>query len=163
VKFRTATLVSQGPSRYEGVTGSGRQIVFGDAPEKNEYSPVESVVVSLAACSAMDVESILSKKRQVVSSYVIEVSAEQRSEYPQVLTRVDVLHIVEGPVVTEQAIRRAIYLSATKYCPVSAMVSAGATEVHHAFRMIATGEAPATAEGVVVVTGPYRSPAVVTD
>jgi putative redox protein len=163
VKIRTATLINQGPARYEGVTGSGRRIVFGDTPEKNEYSPVESVVVSLAACSAMDVESILAKKRQVVSSYVVEVSAEQRSEYPQVLTRIDVLHIVEGPVVTEQSVRRAVYLSATKYCPVSAMLSAGATEIHHAFRMMATGDTPAKAEGQVVVTGPFRSPAVVND
>ena len=163
MKIRTATLVNQGPARYEGVTGTGRTIVFGDTPEKNEYSPVESVVVSLAACSAMDVESILAKKRQVVSSYVVEVSAEQRSEYPQVLTRVDVVHIVEGPVLTEQAVRRAVYLSATKYCPVSAMISAGATAVHHAFRMIATGDLPATSEGEVVVTGPFRSPAVVDD
>ncbi len=77
------------------------------------------------------------------------------------LTRVDVLHLVEGPLVTETAVRRAIYLSATKYCPVSAMVSAGATEVHHSFRMVATGEAEVRAEGEVVVTGPFRSPAIV--
>ncbi len=163
MKIRTATLVQRGASRYEGVTGTGRRIVFGGAPELSEYSPVESVVVSLAACSAMDVESILAKKRQVVTSYEIEVSAEQRSEYPQVLTRVDVVHIVEGTVLAEQALRRAIYLSATKYCPVSAMLSAGATEVHHGFRMRRIGEHAAEAEGEVVVTGPFRSPTVVTD
>ena len=163
MKIRTATLVNQGPARYEGVTGTGRRIVFGDTPEKNEYSPVESVVVSLAACSAMDVEGILAKKRQVVSSYVVEVSAEQRDEYPQVVTRIDVVHTVEGPHVVEQAVRRAIYLSATKYCPVSAMLSAGATEIHHGFRMIGTGEEPVRAEGEVVVTGPFRVPTVITD
>ncbi len=55
MKIRTATLVNQGQSRYEGVTGTGRKIVFGGAPEKDEYSPVESVVIALGACSAMEV------------------------------------------------------------------------------------------------------------
>jgi hypothetical protein len=74
---------------------------------------------------------------------------------------VDVTHEVEGPSVDEAAIRRAIELSATKYCPVNAMLSAGATEVHHRYRVVRTGEAPLEAEGEVVVTGPYRRPEVV--
>ena len=136
-------------------------MVFGDEVAANEYSPVESVVVSLAACSAMDVVGILEKKRQVIDSYTIEVTAEQRDEYPQILTRVEVVHIVEGTVVVEQAVRRAVELSATKYCPVNAMISAGATEVHHRFQMRCTGAELKEAEGEVIVTGPYRRPEVV--
>ncbi len=122
---------------------------------------MESVVVTLAACSAMDVIGILEKKRQVIDSYTVEVSAEQRDEYPQVLVRADVLHIFEGTVVLEQAVRRAIELSATKYCPVNAMLSAGETEIHHSFRMRCTGSVLKEAEGEVIVTGPYRRPEVV--
>lgn len=147
--------------RFVTETGSGRTIVFGDDVEANEYSPVESVVVALAACSAMDVVGILAKKRQVLDTYRIEVRAEQRDEYPQILTRVEVTHVVEGTVVLEAAVRRAVELSATKYCPVSAMISAGATEVHHRFRMRCTGAEPKEAEGEVVVTGPFRPPEIV--
>ena len=136
-------------------------MIFGDEAEVNEYSPVESVVVALAACSAMDVIGILEKKRQVIDTYTIEVRAEQRDDYPQILIRADVLHVVEGTVVLEQAVRRAIELSATKYCPVNAMISAGATEVHHRFRLRCTGAEPKEAEGEVIVTGPYRPPDVV--
>jgi putative redox protein len=135
--------------------------MFGDDAGLNELSPVESIVASLAACSAMDVIGILEKKRQVIDSYTIEARGEQRDEYPQVLTRVDVVHVLEGTVVLEQAVRRAIELSATKYCPVIAMVSAGATEVHHSFRLRCTGAAPKEASGEVIVTGPYRRPDVV--
>jgi hypothetical protein len=60
--------------------------------------------------------------------------------------------------VVEQAVRRAIELSATKYCPINAMLSAGATEVHHRFRMRSTGGEPYEAEGEVIVTGPFRAP-----
>ena len=139
-------------------TGTTRTIVFGDAFEQNELSPVETLVVSLAACSAMDVIAIAAKKRQVIDRYAVHVDAEQRDEYPQVLTRVRVVHEVEGPGVDEAAIRRAIELSATKYCPVNAMISAGATEVHHRYRVRGTGEQPFEVEGEVVVTGPYRRP-----
>jgi putative redox protein len=117
--------------------------------------------VSLAACSAMDVVAIAAKKRQVIDRYAIRVEAEQRDEYPQVLTRVRVIHEVQGPGVEEAAIRRAIELSATKYCPVNAMISAGATEVHHAYRVIRTGPDGFDVAGDVVVTGPYRRPEII--
>lgn len=147
--------------RFVATTGSTRTIVFGDAFERGELSPVETVVVSLAACSAMDVISIATKKRQRISRYEIHVEANQRDEFPQVLTRVDLIHEVEGPVVEEAGIRRAIELSATRYCPVNAMLSAGATEVHHGYRVRNTGPEPFEAEGEVVVTGPYRRPDIV--
>lgn len=162
MKVRTGELRYEfAGDRFTTTTGSGRSIVFGDDAPAGEHSPVEMVVIALAACSAMDVISILQKKRQVLDEYWIEVRAEQREEYPQVLTRVEVTHIVEGTVVLERAVRRAVELSATKYCPVNAMVSAGATAVHHRYRIVRPGQQPE--EGLVLITGPYRPPDVVTD
>ena len=158
---RTATLVHEGGSRYVATTGTKRTIVYGDDAGRGELSPVETLMVCLAACSAMDVWPISTKKRQQISRYEIRVEAIQRDEYPQILTRVDVTHVVEGPAVEEAAVRRAIELSAEKYCPVSAMLSAGATEIHHRFVVRNTGAEPFQDEGEVVVTGPYRRPDVV--
>jgi putative redox protein len=160
-RIRSATLEHQGEMRFSAETGTGRKLLYGDEPAKHELSPVESIVVSLGACSAMDVVSIAVKKRQVFDRYLVHVEAIQREEYPQVLTRVDVIHDIEGPGVQEAAIRRAIELSATKYCPVNAMISAGATEVHHRYRVKGTGDEPFEVEGEVVVTGPYRRPDVI--
>ncbi|MEA2519228.1 MAG: putative redox protein [Chloroflexota bacterium] len=147
--------------RFTATTGSGRTIVFGDAAEDGELSPVETVAASLGAWSAMYLVSILENKRQVWDVYRVEVAADQRAEYPQVYTRIDVTHVVEGTVVLEAAIRRAVQLSAAKYCPVNAMVSAGATEVHHHFRMRCTGAEPREASGEVIVTGPERRPDII--
>ena len=147
--------------RFVATTGTARTLVYGDAFETGELSPVETIVVSLGACSAMDVIAIAVKKRQQISRYEVHVEASQRDEFPQVLTRAEVIHDVEGPGVEEAAIRRAIELSATKYCPVNAMLSAGATEVHHGYRVRNTGPEPFEAEGEVVVTGPYRRPDIV--
>jgi putative redox protein len=160
-RTRSATIVHEGGNRFVATTGSKRTIVYGDTVDHGELSPVETVAVSLAACSAMDVISIATKKRQEISSYRIHVEATQRDEYPQILTHAIVTHEVEGPVIDEAAIRRSIELSATKYCPVNAMLSAGNTEVHHRYRVRNTGPEPFEAAGEVVVTGPYRRPEVI--
>jgi putative redox protein len=160
-RTRSATLVHEGGMRFAATTGTARTIVYGDVIEQGELSPVETIAVSLGACSAMDVISIAVKKRQQISRYAVHVEATQRDEYPQVLSHVIVTHEVVGPVVEEAAIRRAIELSATKYCPVNAMLSAGATEIHHRYVVTNTGPEPFRAEGEVVVTGPYRRPDVV--
>ena len=160
-RIRTAVLTHRGGTRFETETGTGRAVVFGDDRDRNEYSPVETVLAALAACSAMDVVSILEKKRQVVTDYRIEVRGDQRDAYPQVYTRIDVTHVVVGTVLLEAAVRRAIQLSATKYCPVNAMLSAGATEVHHGYRMRCTGAEPHEGEGEVVTTGPGQPPDVI--
>jgi uncharacterized OsmC-like protein len=96
-----------------------------------------------------------------VTRYVVRVSGTQRAEYPQVYPRIDVVHEVEGPGVSEEAIRRCVELSALKYCPVSAMLSAGATEIHHRYVVRKTGADAFEAEGEAAVTGPYRRPDVV--
>jgi putative redox protein len=108
----------------------------------------------------MDVWAILVKKRQPVERYEIGAIALQRDEYPQVLTEVTVTHEVWGRGVAEAAVRRAIELSATKYCPVNAMISAGATEVHHRYRVHDTADG-SDSSGLVLTTGPYRRPDVV--
>lgn len=161
MRMRSAVLTHRGGLRFEAVTGSGRKVVFGDDAAANEHSPVELVAAALAACTAMDVVSIMDKKRQVIESYTVRVEAVQRDEYPQVLTRIQLVHEVTGPAVTEQDVRRCIELSAMKYCPVNAMLSAGAAEIHHGYRVRGSGAKPFEAEGEVVVTGPNKRPDVV--
>ena len=98
-RVRSATLVHEGGMRFAATTGTTRTIVYGDDHASNELSPVETLVVSLGACSAMDVISIAVKKRQQIDRYEVRVEGTQRDEYPQILTRAIVTHVVEGPVV----------------------------------------------------------------
>ena len=107
--------------------------------------------------------SIARKKRQPVDDYRIHVSGSQRDEYPQVFTDIVVIHEIIGRDVSEIAIKRCIELSATKYCPVSAMLSAGETVVHHRYRIVSSGAKPYEAEGEVIATGPYMRPEILAD
>jgi len=147
-----------GGMRFAAHPSSGHRIDFDDRESNQGGSPVETVLAALAACSAMDVISIAGKKRQSVRAYRIEVEGSQRDEYPKVYTDISVTHVVEGTDLSEAAIRRSIELSATRYCPVSAMISAGATVVHHRYRISSDGDRPYEAEGEVIATGPYQRP-----
>ena len=143
---------------FAATTGSGFQVRFDSGEGQTAPGPTEVVLSALASCSAMDVVSILEKKRKSYTRYEIHVTGDQRDGYPQVFTRIDLVHELEGPAVDVPSLRRCIELSATKYCPVSAMLSAGATEIHHRYRLIRTGDDPIDESGEVLVTGPYRRP-----
>lgn len=112
--------------------------------------PKEALLASLAGCTAMDVVSILRKKRQRVVAYDIEVTGQSAEEHPRVFTSIDVEHRVDGEV-TPEALRRSIELSATTYCPVNAMLSARAT-IEHRYRL--TGADGSSHEAVVAISGP---------
>ena len=129
--IKTIDVRHDGGMRFVATSGSGHTFVMDDRADDTGPGPIEAMLGTLAGCSGMDVVSILAKKRQVVDSYVIRVRAEQREEYPQVLTRIEVTHELTGPALTPGAVARAVELSATTYCPVSAMLSAGPTEVRH--------------------------------
>jgi putative redox protein len=158
---KSVRLEHRGGMQFVATPSSGHVMAFDDRVSNQGASPVETTLAALAACSAMDVISIVGKKRQAVESYEVEATGDQRDEYPQVFTEIEVLHVVRGTGLSEAAIRRAIELSASKYCPVSAMISAGATIINHRYRISSSGERPFEAAGLVITTGPYRRPDVI--
>ena len=160
---KAVDLHHEGGMLFAAAPSSGHPIAFDDRSSNKGGSPVETILSALGACSAMDVISIAIKKRQAVTAYDIHVTGSQRDEYPQVFTEIDVIHEVTGTNLSEAAIRRAIELSATKYCPVNAMISAGATVVHHRYVIHSTGTTPFEASGEVVSTGPYARPDILAD
>jgi putative redox protein len=97
--------------------------------------PKEMLLVALAGCTGMDVIAILRKKRQVVTDYRVRVAATQRADHPKVYTQIVVEHIVSGSQIDPVAVARAIELSATRYCSVSAMLSK-ACAIRHEFRIV---------------------------
>lgn len=85
--------------------------------------PVELVLYGLAGCTAMDVVSILEKKRQPAQHLEVVVTGVQREDdYPHYYETIDVHYIVAGEGVTPEAVARAIELSEEKYCSVGGMV-----------------------------------------
>lgn len=106
---------------FVGITPGGRALVLDtDSHRSSAPSPVELLLVALGSCTATDVASILKKKRQRVTSYIVEVSGERRTDYPRSYTSMKVHHILTGTAISPQAVAHAIELSETKYCSVTA-------------------------------------------
>ena len=101
--------VMDSPAQYRG-EGTGAR-------------PLEMFLQALAACTAMDVVSVLEKKRQRFSALEIEVTAKQREdEFPKIYTDIELLYVVRGKDVEPAAVARAVELSESKYCSVKGML-----------------------------------------
>jgi putative redox protein len=152
--LKTATVTLEGDGlRFTGSVGSGHQIILDDGNGDTGARPAELLPLALAGCTAMDVISILRKKRQNVRAYSVESEGVQMDGHPHAFTRLDVTHVVTGVGVDPAAVARAIELSATKYCSVGSTLATGITEIHHSYRVIdAETGAETTAE--VLVEGP---------
>jgi putative redox protein len=106
---------------FIGITPSNHALTLDTDHERaSAPTPVELLLVALGSCTAVDVISILKKKREQVSAYRVEVRGERRSEHPRSYTRMEVHHVVTGREISERAVSQAIELSETKYCSVAA-------------------------------------------
>lgn len=120
--------------RFSASNLRGHAVTIDDADGNTGPKPIELLLMALGGCTAFDVISILRKKRHAITTYCVEVSAEQVSTQPQVFTRIEVCHVVEGRTVTEADLRSAIELSERKYCSVGAMLRKAA-EITTAYRL----------------------------
>ena len=111
---------------FTGIAESGFPVPLDARVEEggdgNGFKPMELIVVGLAGCTAMDVISILAKKRQEVSKFEVSVSASRADEHPRVFTGATILYKIAGQNIDPAAVERAIQLSAEKYCPAQSML-----------------------------------------
>jgi putative redox protein len=122
----TVNVKWNGRRRFVAWDEAGHGVVM-DA--KSEYGgdgsgvrPVELVLYGLAGCTAMDVISILEKKRQVVTDFQMTVTGTQRTdEYPKIYTHIEIEYVVTGVNLKPEAVARAVQLSEEKYCSVKGM------------------------------------------
>ncbi len=116
----------QGELRFSAGSSSGSRFQFDGAAEEGDGrdgpSPMEALLGSLAACAAMDVVSILVKKRQRVTAYRVEVDGGRvpPGTWPRPFLSFTIRHIVTGQQVDPDALARAVQLSDEKYCSVAA-------------------------------------------
>lgn len=112
---------------FTGTADSGFAVALGADQEvggaNDGFRPMELMAVSLAGCTAMDVISILRKKRQEVTAFEVGVRAQRAKEHPKVFTRAVIKYEVTGHGIQESALRRAIELSSQAYCPAQGMLA----------------------------------------
>lgn len=123
--------------RFLGLTDSNNSVVMdAQSGEKSAPSPMELILMGVGGCSSIDVIRILKKSRQDVTDCKVEIKAERADSVPAVFTKIHLHFVVTGRNIKEPQVKRAIDLSADKYCSVSIMLGKGGVEVTHSYEVI---------------------------
>jgi len=120
--METASIKWLGDEKFLGTGASGHLVPFDSDRDSNKApGPMEMVLLALGACTATDMVTILEKQRQKVESLEVVCSGERAAEPPRVWTQLEVVFRLRGAV-EEAALKRAMDLTAEKYCSVAAML-----------------------------------------
>ncbi len=117
------TLVGKGDSNHWLTMDAAESVGGKDAATR----PMEMILIGLGGCTSMDVLSIMRKKRVPFERFEIQIDADQADSYPKVFTNIRIHYIVYGNGINPKDVERAIELSETKYCGVSAMLRQSAS------------------------------------
>ena len=124
---------------FVGESGSGQSVIMDGAPDSGGRDlaarPMEMVLMGMGGCTAFDVVMILQKSRQAIKDCIIELSAERAEDIPKVFTKIHVHYIVKGKGLDANKVKKAIDLTAEKYCSVSVMLEKTA-EITHDFEIV---------------------------
>ena len=128
---------------FLGESGSGHVVVMDGPPDHGGRNlgvrPMEMVLIGLGGCTNFDVVSILKKARQPVESCEAFLEAERADEEPKVFTKIHVHFVVKGRGLKEAQVKRAVELSAEKYCSASIMLGRGGVEITHDYEIVERG------------------------
>ena len=86
-------------------------------------SPMELILLGLGGCAGVDIKLMLQKRKKVVDKFEIEINAQRAEAHPKVYTKIHMTYKFWGKDLTEKEVLRAIELSESKYCSVSAMLN----------------------------------------
>src|SRR5437870_7208612 len=125
-----AHLVHVDAVRFRAKAEEAPEVLFdaGDQETRQGPSPVQGALLAAMACTAADVVLILRKGRVPFTSIEIDADAERAAEDPRVFTKIHLHYRVRGTGVKESEVKRAIDLSAEKYCSVGVMLRRGGVE-----------------------------------
>ncbi|QEA39085.1 OsmC family protein [Pistricoccus aurantiacus] len=126
--------------QFVAESGSGHSVVIDGPPDHGGRDtgprPMEMLLMGLGACTSFDVLEILEKSRAPVTDCVAKIEAERADTVPSVFTRIHVHFTVTGRNLKEAQVKRAVALSAEKYCSASIMLAKGGVDVSHSFAIV---------------------------
>ena len=132
-----------GEAMFLGESGSGHVVVMDGPPDHGGRNlgvrPMGLVLIGGGGCTDFDVVSILKKARQPVESCEAFLEAERADEEPKVFTKIHVHFVVKGRGLKEAQVKRAVELSAEKYCSASIMLGRGGVEITHDYEIVELG------------------------
>lgn len=126
--------------QFVAESGSGHSVVIDGPPDHGGRNtgprPMELLLMGMGACASFDVLEILEKSRAEVTDCSAQVEAERADAVPAVFTKIHVHFTVTGRSLKESQVKRAVELSAEKYCSASIMLAKGGVALSHSFSIV---------------------------
>jgi putative redox protein len=122
-----ANLKWHGGMKFTATSNSNHEVILDSDPSvggnDSGSRPMELILEGLAGCTAMDVISIMRKKRQNVTGFEIDIHADRADKHPKVFTAIEIKYTFWGKDIDPKAVERSIELSEQIYCPAQAMIA----------------------------------------
>ena len=122
-----AALKWQGGMKFIATADSNHTVILDSDPSVGGSDqgsrPMELILEGLAGCTAMDVISIMRKKRQNVTGFEVTAHAERAALHPKIFTAIEIKYTFRGKGIDLRAVERSIELSEQIYCPAQAMLA----------------------------------------
>ena len=127
---------------FLGESGSGHAVIMDGAPDQGGRNmgarPMEMILIGLGGCASFYVMTMLQKGRQAVSDCSVELTAERVDAVPAVFSKIHLNFLVTGTDLKDSQVKRAVELSAEKYCSASIMLEAAGVEITHSYSVEST-------------------------
>src|ERR1041385_3312710 len=119
--------------QFEAKNETGNSVVFDigveDGGKGKGIRPMQSMLMALGGCSAIDVILILKKQKQEITSFKMEIEGErEKGKTPSLWENAKAVFYLEGKIDPEKA-KRAVELSMEKYCSVSATLEKAGADI----------------------------------
>ncbi|MCC7516387.1 MAG: OsmC family protein [Pseudomonadales bacterium] len=135
-----ATVKWVGEAQFLAESASGHNVLMDGPPDHGGRNlgprPMEMLLMGMGGCASFDVVSILKKSRQAVTHCIAQLEATRADEIPAVFTAIHLHFVVSGQGLKEAQVKRAVDLSAEKYCSASIMFARSGAAVTHSYEIV---------------------------
>lgn len=123
----TTRMIADEVYEAENENGNIVRIDMQTAEHKKGQSPVELLLSALAGCGAVDIVSMLKKRKKTINAFLIETTGTRKENNPRYFTHIHCKYIITSPDVNEEESTKAAALALEKYCTVAASLKSEVT------------------------------------
>ena len=129
------TYVDDEKYEVQNQTGNNVTIDMYESEKKENLSPVELVLAALTSCAAVDIVSMIKKRRRDFKNIKAESTGKRAVNAPRYFKSINIKYYIYSSDLKEDEAERFISLSLTKYCSVGSTIRSD-TLIKHSFEIL---------------------------
>lgn len=132
-----STMNFKADKEYEGINEASNVVSIDmyNPEDKKSQSPMDLVLSALASCAAVDIVSMIKKKRKTFVDLKSQTSAERAESHPRKFTKIHIKYIITSPDLTDKEAEKVIDLAVSSYCSVASSLDPS-IDLTHSFELV---------------------------